>query len=90
MRDTQREAETEAEGCASPCREPYVGLDPRTPASWPEPKAVAQPLSHPGAPNYVFYKNPIHSSQDKYQFSHFTNEETKAQRGYVVSPVLHS
>ena len=29
-----------------------MGLHPGTPGSWPEPKADAQPLSHPGAPNY--------------------------------------
>ena len=28
-----------------------MGLDPRIPGSRPEPKAVAQPLSHPGAPS---------------------------------------
>ena len=33
-----------------PWVEPSVGLDPRTPGSCPEPKAVAQPLSHPDAP----------------------------------------
>ena len=33
----------------APCRELDVGLDPRTPGSQPEPKADAQPLSHPGA-----------------------------------------
>ena len=27
-----------------------VGLDPRTPGSHPEPKADAQPQSHPGVP----------------------------------------
>ena len=27
-----------------------MGLDPRTPGSHPEPKADAQPLSHPGIP----------------------------------------
>ena len=31
-------------------REPDAGLDPRTPGSWPELKADAQPLSHPGVP----------------------------------------
>ena len=31
-----------------------MGLDPRTPGSRPEPKADAQPLSHPGAPPYCF------------------------------------
>ena len=30
--------------------EPDVGLDPKNPGSCPEPKADAQPLSHPGAP----------------------------------------
>ena len=50
MRDTQREAETWAEGEAdSPLsREPDAGLDPRTPGSCPEPKADAQSQSHPG------------------------------------------
>ena len=33
-----------------PYREPDVGLDPRTSGSQPEPKADAQPLSHPGVP----------------------------------------
>ena len=54
MRDThaerEREAETQAEGEAGsiPCREPDVGLDPRSPGSHPELKADPQPLSHPG------------------------------------------
>ena len=34
-----------------------MGLDPRTPGSRPEPKADAQPLSHPGAPSLLLYKN---------------------------------
>ena len=34
----------------APEREPDVGLDPRTPGSQPEPKADAEPLSHPGVP----------------------------------------
>ncbi|XP_048949237.1 60S ribosomal protein L30 isoform X2 [Canis lupus dingo] len=40
-RDRQREKQ-------APCRKPSVGLYPRTPGSRPEPKADAQPLSHPG------------------------------------------
>ena len=48
MRHREREAETQREKQA-PHREPDVGLDPRTPGSRPEPKAHAQPLSHPGA-----------------------------------------
>ena len=50
MRDTQREAETQAEEEASSPWGPNVGLDPRTPGSHPEPKADTQPLSHPAAP----------------------------------------
>ena len=52
MRDTQREAETQAEGAlhGAPCVEPDVGLDPGTQGSCPEPKTGAQLLSHPGIP----------------------------------------
>ena len=45
----EREAETQAEKQA-PWREPDVGLSTRTSGSRPEPKADAQPLSHPGVP----------------------------------------
>ena len=48
MRDTETQAETQAEGEA-PCREPNVGLNPGTPGSHPEPQADAPPLNHPGA-----------------------------------------
>ena len=41
MRDTQREAETQAEGEAGSLGEPDAGLNPGTPGS-------RQPLSHPG------------------------------------------
>ena len=50
MKDTQREAEIEAEGEAAPCGEPHAELDPRIPGSRPEPKADAQSLSLPSAP----------------------------------------
>ena len=33
-----------------PVGSPMWGLDPRTPGSGPEPKADAQPRSHPDAP----------------------------------------
>ena len=41
-RHREREAETQAEGEAgsTPCREPDMGLDPRSPGSNPEPKAT--------------------------------------------------
>ena len=60
MRDTQREreAETQAEGKQAPCREPDVGLDPRSPGSRPGPTAGAKPLSHPGIPgSLLIYRN---------------------------------
>ena len=44
-RERQRHRQREKQ---APCSEPNVGLDPMTPGSWPEPKADAQPLSHPG------------------------------------------
>ena len=34
----------------APCREPDVGLDPRTPGSHPGLKAGSKLLSHPGVP----------------------------------------
>ena len=40
-RQRHRQRETQA-----PCREPNVGLDPRTPGSCPGQKAGAKPLSH--------------------------------------------
>ena len=50
MSDTQKEAETQAEGEAGSLQEPDAGLDPETLGPRPEPKADAQPLSHPGVP----------------------------------------
>ena len=53
MRHTHREAETQAEGEAGPHGEPDAGLDPETLGSRPEPKAHAQPRSHPGVPERI-------------------------------------
>ena len=52
MRDSKREAE--AEGEAGSLGEPDVRLNPGTPGSRPGPKADAEPLRHPGAPNFSF------------------------------------
>ena len=50
MKETERERQRNKQReKQAPCREPDVGLDPRTPRSCPEPKAEAQPLSQPGA-----------------------------------------
>ena len=51
MRDTERERQRHRQReKQTPCGEPDTGLDPKIPGSYPEPKADAQPLSHPGAP----------------------------------------
>ena len=56
MRDTgQRHRQREKQ---APCRNPDVGLHPRTLGSRPELKADAQPLSHPGAPKFLFFDPP--------------------------------
>ena len=49
MRDTHREAETGRGRSRLPAGIPMRDY-PRTLGSLPEPKADAQPLSHPGAP----------------------------------------
>ena len=48
MRDTESQRHKQREKQA-PCGEPDVGLNPRTSGSGPEPKADAQPWSHPDA-----------------------------------------
>ena len=51
QKERQRHRQREKQ---APCREPDVGLDPRTPGSHPEPKADAQPLSYPGSLSLSF------------------------------------
>ena len=49
MRDTEREKQRQRRReKQAPCREPNVGLNPRTQGSRPEPKADAQSLRNPG------------------------------------------
>ena len=50
MRDTEREAETQAEGEAGPPQGAQCGTRSRDPGSHLGPKAGAKPLSHPGIP----------------------------------------
>ena len=51
MRDTERERQRHRQReKQAPCREPDMGLDPRTPGSHPGPKADIQLLSHSGVP----------------------------------------
>ena len=53
-RHTKREAETQAEGEAGSMQGARCGTRSRIPVSYPEPKADAQPPSHPGVPSFVF------------------------------------
>ena len=55
-REGQRHRQKEKQ---APCGEPNAGLDPTTPRSRPEPKAGAQPLSHPGAQNMCLNDHPL-------------------------------
>ena len=55
MRDAEREAETQAEGEAGSLQGAPCGTRSRDPGSRPEPKADAQPLSHPGAPRITIF-----------------------------------
>ena len=50
-REHEQEAEGKREADSPLSREPDVGLDPRTPGSWPDPKVVTQPLSCQASPS---------------------------------------
>ena len=54
MKDTQREAETQAEGEAGSMQGARRGLDPGTPGSRSRLKAGTKLRSHPGCPEYYF------------------------------------
>ena len=63
MRDTGRQRQTKAEGEAGLSQGAQCGTQSQTPGSRLEPKAEAQPLSHPGIPlqyflmSIIIYKN---------------------------------
>ena len=55
MKDAEREAEIIRGGIMLFLGgKPDAGFEPRTPGSCPEPKADAQPQSHPGIPGPIF------------------------------------
>ena len=56
MRDTQRDAETQADREVGSMQEPDAGLNPGTPGPCPEPKAGVEPLSHPGVLTLMPFK----------------------------------
>ena len=53
MRDTEREAETQAEGEAGSMQKPDMGLNPGSLGSGPGLKAALNPLSHPEFPSHT-------------------------------------
>ena len=53
-RERQRYRQREKQ---APCREPDVGLDPRTPGSGPWQKAGTKLLRHPGIPIFMLLLN---------------------------------
>ena len=53
MRERHRHRQREKQ---APCQEPDTGLDPGTPGLLPGPKAGAKPLSHPGIPKDLIFK----------------------------------
>ena len=66
----------------APYEEPDVGFDPRTPGSRPDPKADAQPLSHPGVPLGFFFFFKENFYYEKFQTS------TKAERTVKTCALL--
>ena len=61
---TQRQTHKQR-GEPAPCGEPDAELEPRTPGSWLELKADAQPLSHPDVPTeHLLYPGPMVGAED--------------------------
>ena len=73
QRHRQREKQT-------PRRKPNVGLDPRTPGSCPEPKADAQPLSHPGVAISNYFKC---------KWIKLPNQKTEWLNGFKKTSLIH-
>ena len=71
MRDTERQRQGRKQ---APCGEPDAGLDPGTPGSQPEPKADAQPLSHPGVPTHFIYMFLLSPPWEEALVDHFTEQ----------------
>ena len=76
MRDTEKEAETQAEGEAGSLQGAPCGTRSRTPGSGPGLEAGIKPLSHPGCLQIRFLKigeerkkSPVISPQYKHLFA---------------------
>ena len=89
MRDTERQRHRQKEKQA-PCGEPDAGLDSGTPGSCSEPKADAQPLSHPDAPHTQVLKSlnlsePQFTHQGMHPAAHCSLASSLLQASYVDS-----
>ena len=80
MRDTERKRQRHKQReKQAPCREPDVGLDPKTPGSHPGPKAEAQLLSHPGIPkSHILIKVILEKLLITHVYSKFSAETLKS------------
>ena len=72
MRERQRHRQREKQ---AHCREPDLGLDPRTPGSLSEPKADSQPLSHSDTHCFTFLWEVPHG---------LTGLKSACQKGYIL------
>ena len=85
----EREAEIQAEGEAGSLQGARCGTRSQDPGSHPEPKADAQPLSHPGAPEPFCIEIPATSlwstSQEKGAWWELrVGRPQKASRGHAI------
>ena len=62
MRYTERQRKGQREKPA-PHGEPDAGLNPRTPGPQSEPKADCKPLSHPGVPRFICFREKAREEQ---------------------------
>ena len=79
FRETQRQAEIGRGRSRLPAGKPDAGLDSRTPGLRPEPKADAQPLSHPGAPG-VFFGRLLNTGSASEGKADFKSRSRRTQR----------
>ena len=77
MRDNRERQRRRQREKQAPWREPDAGLHPRTSVSCPEPKADAQPLSHPGVPRVKLCKG--HKDEETEESTYSLEELTHVQ-----------
>ena len=76
-RERQRHRQREKQ---APCREPDMGLDPRSPGSHHGLKAGAKPLSPPGCPRGSFYRELSNYDKKLYKYKNNSKSHPMADR----------